>query len=400
MPASPTPTRISRAVREFLDAEAAGGVVLVGAAVVALVWANSPWDGAYRTLWHTELRVEFGEWSRSEDLRHFVNEALMTIFFFVIGLEVKRELVDGELRDPRKAAVPAVAAVGGMVIPAALFALITLGSVGSRGWGIPMATDIAFAVGVLALFGSRVSPALKLFLLTLAVVDDIGAILVIAFFYSSGLEPVALLAAGGLLLGVVVLRRAGVNAVSVYVAIGLGVWLATYLSGVHATIAGVALGLLAPTRPAADTDISVAERLQHALHPLSSFVIVPTFALANAGVRIEREALEAPGAGQVASAVVVGLVLGKTLGILGATWLAVRSGLGRLPEDSSWSQVAGVAAVAGIGFTVSLFIADLAFDAPMLQSAAKIGVLTASIAAAGLGSLLLAFAGRQTRSRR
>ena len=364
------------------------------AAVVALVWANSPWDGAYRALWRTEIRVELANASIAEDLRHWVNDALMTIFFFVVALEIKRELVDGELRDPRKAAVPAVAALGGMMIPAALFALITLGSAGSRGWGIPMATDIAFAVGVVVLFGSRVSPSLKLFLLTLAIVDDIGAIVVIAIFYSSGLEPAALVAAVALLLVIALLRRVGVNHVMIYVVLGTGVWLATYQSGVHATIAGVAVGLLTPARQRQDDDgaaatMSVAERLQHEIHPFSSFVIVPIFALANAGVRFEGDAFEAPGAGRVMVAIVAGLVLGKLFGILGATWLAVRSGLGRLPEDSSWRQVAGVAAVAGIGFTVSLFITGLAFDTPTLQSAAKIGVLTGSVAAAGLGSLLL-----------
>ena len=393
MRAVPGPTRLSRAVREFLQAEAAGGIVLVVAAVVALGWANSPWDGAYRALWSTELRVELGRWVLTEDLRHWVNDALMAIFFFVVGLEIKRELVDGELRDPRQAAVPALAALGGMVVPAVLFGLITLGSAGDSGWGIPMATDIAFAVGVVALFGSRVSPALKLFLLTLAVVDDIGAIVVIALFYSEGVDLGALAAAGALLVAIVAVRRAGVEHVSVYALLGAGVWLATYQSGVHATIAGVVLGLMTPARP--EGSPSVAEGLQHALHPLSSFAIVPIFALANAGVRIEGDALDAPGANRVVVAVVVGLVAGKLLGILGATWLAVRSGLGRIPEGATWAEVAGVAVVAGIGFTVSLFIAGLAFEGPELEAAAKLGVLGASVAAAALGSLVLAVANRR-----
>jgi len=394
MQAFPSRTRLSRAVREFLETEASGGIVLVAAAVVALVWANSPWDGAYDTLWHTELRVDLGRWSLSEDLRHWVNDALMAIFFFVVGLEIKRELVTGELRDPRQAAVPAIAALGGMVVPALLFVLVTVGSAGSDGWGIPMATDIAFAVGVLALFGSRLSSAVKLFLLTLAVVDDIGAIIVIALFYSSGVEPGALAVATALLVAMVALRRLKVQHVSVYVLIGSGVWLATYQSGVHATIAGVALGLLTPAEP--DGDGSVADRLQHVLHPVSSFLIVPVFAVANAGVRIEGGVFEGSGTARVAAAVAVGLVLGKLAGILGATWLAVRSGLGRLPEGGNWGQMAGVAAVAGIGFTVSLFISGLAFDTAELESAAKIGVLGASVAAAVLGSLLLLQA---TRSR-
>ena len=417
MPAVPTPRRLSRAVREFLATEAAGGVVLLVGAVVALLWANSPWDGAYEQLWHTELRLDLGRWSIAEDLRHWVNDAAMALFFFVVGLEIKRELVVGELRQPRQAALPVIAALGGMVVPALLYLAVAGGSDGANGWGIPMATDIAFAIGVVSLLGSRVSSSLKLFLLTLAIADDIGAILVIAVVYSDGVDPGALGIAGLLVLTVVGLRLAGVRAIAVYVVVGAGVWLATYESGVHATIAGVVLGLLTPAVPArpeelarewereladeptteqrlavvqaANAGISVADRLTHALHPISSFVIVPLFALANAGVRIEGDALDGPGAAAVAGGVAVGLVVGKLVGVFGATALAVHFRVATLPEGATWGGVAGVAAVAGIGFTVSLFVAGLAFDDPGLESAAKLGVLAASAIAALLGSILL-----------
>jgi NhaA family Na+:H+ antiporter len=411
-------------MRDFLRAEAAGGIVLLAAAAVALVWANSPWDDGYRRLWETELRVELGRWVLEEDLRHWVNDALMALFFFVVGLEIKRELVAGELRDRRAAALPAVAALGGMVVPALLFFAITIGTDGSDGWGIPMATDIAFAVGVVALFGARVSSGLKLFLLTLAIVDDIGAIVVIAAFYSEGLELEALLVALALIGVIVAMRVADVRNPVLFAVVGMGVWAATYQSGVHATIAGVALGLLTPARPMASTvlakewarelsdeptadelravsdaagsGISVAERLQHALHPLTSFGVIPIFALANAGVALEVGALDESATARLAAAIVVGLVVGKLLGILGATWLAVRWGLGHLPGDASWAQTAGIAGVAGIGFTVSLFIAGLAFEAPELETAAKIGVLGASVVAAAVGSLLLLAAGGES----
>ena len=409
--------RIPRPLRRFLATEAAGGMVLLVAAVAALVWANSAWSGSYRTLWSTELGVDLGRFRLSHDLRHWVNEALMALFFFVVGLEIKREIVAGELREWRAAALPALAALGGMVVPAVLYLLVTAGGPGSRGWGIPMATDIAFAVGVLAVLGSRVPTALKLFLLTLAIVDDIGAILVIALFYASGVETVYLLTAAALVGGMLVLNRAGVVWLVPYVVIGVGVWLATQASGVHATIAGVILGLLAPARPltpaatarqwAADlsdepgpaelaamtrlasTSVSSAERLEHLLHPWTSFLVIPVFALANAGVQIRAGVFDELGAAAVAGGIALGLVCGKAAGITAAAWLAVRTGLGRLPEGATWPMVAGVATLGGIGFTVSLFIAELAFVPGALQDAAKLGVLGASTLAAVVGAAVL-----------
>jgi len=368
-------------------------------------------------LWHTDITLNFGRYVLEGDLHHWVNDALMVIFFFVVGLEIKRELVHGKLRDPRTAAMPAAAALGGMVVPALLFLLVSSGSGGSRGWGIPMATDIAFAVGVVALLGRGVPSSLKLFLLTLAIVDDIGAIIVIGVFYSSGLQPQFLGAALALVVVIVLLNRAGVVWLPAYLALGAGLWLVTYASGVHATIAGVILGLLTPATNAlpgsvarewagdlrddptaeemeamtrlARHSVSPAERIGHLLHPWSSFVIVPVFALANAGVVISSDAFEAPGATAVTGAVMVGLVLGKTLGIAGAAWLAARSGIALLPEGANWTMMVGVAAVAGIGFTVSLFIAELAFEVGPLQDSAKLGVLAASAIAAVVGGTVL-----------
>ncbi len=411
------PTRLPRAVREFFETEAAGGVVLLVAAVVALVWVNSPLRDSYEALWSSVVSIEFGSFGITEDLRHWVNDALMAIFFFVVGLEIKRELVAGELRTWRQASTPAIAALGGMVVPALLFIAVNAGGRGANGWGIPVATDIAFALGVAALLGNRVPTGLKLFLLTLAIVDDIGAILVIAVFYSSDVEPLALAVAAGLLGGMGILRWQKVTWMPLYVILGALVWLAVFESGVHATIAGVVLGLLAPARPLnpayvarewaehlsddpspaevaemtklARTTSSVTERLELALHPVTSLLIIPIFALANAGVVFEGAALAAPGASRVALGVGLGLVVGKLVGVTAGAYLAVRFRIGELPPEVGWRQIIGAAGLAGIGFTVSLFITDLAYEDADLQSASKIGILVASVAASVIGALLL-----------
>ncbi|MGH9222397.1 MAG: Na+/H+ antiporter NhaA [Acidimicrobiales bacterium] len=377
-------------LRRFFRTEQAGGVVLLVGALAALIWANSPWQASYSSFWSTAVSLRVGGATLHADLRHAVNDGLMALFFFVVALEVKRELVAGELRSWRTASLPAVAALGGMVVPALLYTAVNVGGPGTRGWGVPMATDIAFAVGVLSLLGDRVPASLKLFLLSLAVVDDIGAILVIAAFYSESVDATAVVVATGLLGGVVVLRGLGVTWVPAYAVMGAAVWLAVFQSGVHATIAGAVLGLLTPARPLTpDTTVSVAERLEDALHPTVSFAVLPLFALANAGVTLGRDVLDAPGAGRVAVGIVVGLIAGKTLGILSFSWLAVRSGLSALPSGTTWGQVAGVAVTAGIGFTVSLFIAELAFTTGPLQAAAKVGILAASALAALLGLAIL-----------
>ena len=386
-----TRRRRARALREFLDTEVAGAVVLLVAVVVALVWANSSLSSSYSDLWHTELSVSVG-WGLDMSLHQVVNDGLMTVFFFVVGLEIKRELVDGELSDPRTAAVPVAAAIGGMVVPALLFVAINASTGTTRGWGIPMATDIAFALGVLAVAGSRLASGAKLFLLTSAVVDDIGAIVVIAVVYSTSISTGALLGAA-VVIGMVLLARAtGVQSLVVYVLLGVLLWDAMFESGVHATIAGVVLGLITPARG----PDSVAERLEHRLHPLSSFVIVPLFALANAGVRLDVGSLSEPAPRAVALGVVVGLVIGKTVGISAATAIAVKTRIGRLPDGVGAGEVIGMAMVAGIGFTVSLFVTELAFDDPAIRDAAKTAVLVASVVAAVAGGTTLWWRGRRT----
>ena len=411
---------VARPVREFLRVEAAGSVVLLAAAVVALVWANSPWSSTYDDVWHTVITVDLGVLRLEDSLQHWVNDALMVIFFFVVGLEIKYELVHGDLRDPKTAALPIVAAIGGMVVPAAIYIAVVGGGAGSSGWGIPMATDIAFAVGVLGLLGRRIPSPARLFLLTLAIVDDIGAILVIAIFYTEDLDLRALAIAVGLLLLMVGMRRLRIWAVWAYVVVGTLAWLATLESGVHATLAGVAIGLLTPATPllkesvareyaqealadreldADEVDrlrfllsesVSMVERLQSRLHPVSAYVVLPVFALANAGVALGGGVLGDALDSAVALGIALGLVVGKPAGIVLASFLAVRLGLGRLPQDTGWRMLTGLGAVGGIGFTVSLFIAGLSFPGdPLLTGEAKVGILAGSLLAAVLGVALL-----------
>ena len=379
------PSRLTDPIVAFLRTEAGGGAVLLAAAVIALVWANSPASAAYESFWHTEVPIL----DRVGDLRHVVNDGLMTLFFFVVGLEIKREFVAGELNDTRKAMLPIVGAIGGMIGPALLYLAFNAGGVGANGWGIPMATDIAFAVGVLALMSPRVPPGLKIFLLTLAIVDDIGAIVVIAVFYTGGIEPLWLLGATAAIAVVVGMRLAGVGWVSLYVAAAAALWFSTLESGVHATIAGVVLGLLTPARRVDAATPSAAERIGSRLHPWTSFVVIPMFALANAGLRLGEGSLGS----RVSMGIVAGLVAGKLLGISGASWIAVRVGLARLPAGVGWADIVAGAAVGGIGFTVSLFITDLAFVEPGLTADAKLGVMFGSAVAGALGAVLLVRAG-------
>jgi Na+:H+ antiporter, NhaA family len=411
---------LGRPITRFLQIEAAGGVLLAAAAVAALVWANSPWSSSYEDLWSTVLTVDLGGHRVSEDLGHWITDGLMTLFFFVIGLEIKQELTDGHLASPRAAVVPAAGALGGMVVPAAIYAAVNAGGAGSAGWGIPMATDVAFALGALALLGRRVPAQLKVMLLALAIVDDIGAIVVIAVFYSHGLDAVWLAVALAGLVAVYACRRARVWFMPVYVALGVLVWFATFQSGVHATLAGVVLGLLTPARPllppvdadriadrlSTDTDVTAEEvrvvsfrlreavpltqRLQDVLHPWTSYLIVPAFALANAGVAFNGDTVGDAVSSPITLGVVGGLVIGKLVGVAGAIAAAVRWGGGRLPPGVTGRHVVGMAGIAGIGFTVSLFVTGLAFeDDPLLAEKAKLGVLAASCLAAVVGSLVL-----------
>jgi Na+:H+ antiporter, NhaA family len=365
----------------FVSIEVASGLVLALATVAALVVANVAPD-AYTDFWATELTIG----PIDLDLTHWVNDGLMTLFFFVVGLEIKRELVVGDLRDRRTASLPVAAALGGMLVPAAIYAALNAGGEGEAGWAIPMATDIAFALAVLALVGDRVPRTLKLFLLTLAIVDDIGAILVIAVFYADHLEPVWLLGAAGTVVVIVALRQAGVARPVAYVLPAGVLWFCTQQSGVHATIAGVILGLLTPAEPVGGRP--VLTDLEDRLHPWSSFLVVPLFAFANAGVRLGHDALEAAWSGAIGWGILLGLLVGKPLGILGASALAVRLRLGVLPQGVQLRELAGLGMIAGIGFTVSLFVADLSFEGVLLGEA-KVAILVASIVAGGAGAVLV-----------
>ncbi len=417
--------RFARPAARFLRIEAAGGVLLLAGALLAVVWANSPWSAAYHDLWHTEVGVVIGSFSLEMGLIEWVNDGLMALFFFVVGIEIKREMVSGELRDPRAAALPVLAAAGGMLVPALIYLALNGGGAGAAGWGIPMATDIAFAVGIVSLLGQRVPPQLKLFLLTLAVADDLGAIAVIAFAYSDGLAYGWLAGAVAVFVAVALLRRAGVWYLPIYVALGVVAWYLVLRSGIHATIAGVVLGFLTPTRPLNDgvdaeaianrlenrseltaEDVRIAafhikesvpvnERLTNLLHPWTSYVIVPAFALANAGVALSADALTTATSSPVTIGVLLGLFAGKTVGVASAAWLAARVGLARLPRSTSNLHLIGIAMAAGIGFTVAIFVTGISLADPVLRDQAKIGIFGASLLAAVGAAAVLAAAHRR-----
>jgi NhaA family Na+:H+ antiporter len=380
---------------DFVDVEVLGGLVLLVATVAALVWANVA-PHSYDDLWTTHLTIGPTGHSITEDLQHWVNDGLMTVFFFVVVLEIKRELVRGELRDPRTASLPAIAAVGGMVLPAVLYLAVNLGGAGGKGWAIPMATDIAFAVAVLALAGPRVPPNLKLFLLTLAIVDDVGAIVVIALFYSGTIAIGWLLGAVATVGGILVLQRLGVHRVLAYVLPALVLWLCVLESGIHATIAGVVLGLLTPARPLGGRE--TLEDIETRLHPWSSFLVVPLFALANAGVHLGGGRLSHALDSRVAWGIVLGLVVGKPLGIFAATTIARRLRVGRLPDGVTSAQILAAGAAAGIGFTVALFVADLSYRGARLDEA-KAAILVASTIAGVLGFVLIRLTTRRPVTR-
>lgn len=389
---SPAARRVARLVfrplERFLAVEAAGGILLLLAAAVALAWANSAWAGSYHELLHTPVVLGVGDQVVRPSLHFVINDVLMSVFFLVVGLEIRRELHAGELSDLRRAALPAFAAIGGMLAPAALYALVAPGGDAARGWGVPMATDIAFAVGVLALLGRRVPPALRVLLLALAIIDDIGAILVIAVFYSGALDLGGLAIAAGGMVGFGALRALGVRAAWAYLLPGVVLWAGVLQAGVHPTIAGVITGLSIPAQAwEGREELSPGERLEHALHPWVAYLVMPVFALANAGVALD--GLDLAAAPGVALGVGVGLVVGKLVGVLAACALAVRLQVAALPRGVTWRGVLVVGLVAGIGFTMALFVAQLAFaDAPALHGMAKLGVLGGSAVAATLALVL------------
>ncbi len=426
--------RIYQPFQRFLALEASSSLLLLGMTVLALAWANSPWAESYQHWLHLPLAVRIGGFELALSLGHFVNDALMGIFFFVVGMEIKRELAIGELSSYSKALLPAIAALGGMLIPAGIYAVFHWGEPTIRGWGVPMATDIAFAVAALSVFGARVPSGLKVFLLALAIGDDIGAVAVIAVFYTADVSiPWFAWAVGGLLF-TLAMNVSGVRSYSVYFVVGGLVWLAMHESGVHATIAGVALGLLTPARPldavpdrttlvqrgigwleklgdaiegdddhagharhritrqvhaAARSTLSPIDELTNVLHPWVAFVIMPLFALCNAGVALDVSALSEPVAAGVSLGIGLGLLIGKPIGITFFAWLAVRAGLAQLPRGVTWPQIVATGFLAGIGFTVALFVASLAFSDPVHGAAAKVGILLGSVCAivAGVAGL-------------
>ena len=409
-------------IRRFLHIEATSGVLLVAATLAAIIAANSPAGEAFSAFWQTPVGLRFGSAQLELSLQHWINDFLMAIFFYVIGLEIKRELVKGELRDLRRAALPLAAAAGGMIAPAAVYLLLQHGTPGGRGWGIPMATDIAFVVGCLAVLGKRIPVSLRIMLLSLAIADDIGAILVIALGYTAQLDGSALALSGCGIALITACMKLGVQNLGVYLVLSAWVWFEFHASGIHATIAGVILGFLTPSRAwiserrlgriidttidfmqgadwhsshrryadlrrmehAARSSISPLRRFETGLHPWVAFVIMPIFALANAGVRIDASALADP----VAVAVALGLLIGKPTGIVLFSWLAVQAGMAKLPSGVGWAAVWGGGILAGIGFTMAIFIAGLAMEGALL-SAAKVGILAGSLASAVLGIIVL-----------
>jgi NhaA family Na+:H+ antiporter len=428
--------QILRPFQEFFEIEAASGIVLLACTAIALIWANSTWSDSYFELWLTKLTVKFGDFGLSKPLILWVNDGLMAIFFFLVGLEIKREVLVGELASPKRAVLPIAAAIGGMLLPAAIYLIINQDGEGADGWGIPMATDIAFALGVLALLGTRVPLSLRVFLAALAIVDDLGAVLVIALFYTSDIAWSYLALGGGILLLMVLVNWLGVVRPAVYGLLGICLWYAFLKSGVHATIAGVLAAMAVPAAAringrgfvdwsqavldefedccaddnggvhktnvtqrsllqAMETAVHRAEaplqRMEHALDRPVAYLIMPIFALANAGVRLGGDANSTH---PVSLGIIAGLVLGKQLGVTLFTWLNVRMGLATLPDGVTWHHVYGVSWLAGIGFTMSLFIAGLAFGASPLLSTAKVGILVASIIAGVVGGLVL----RNTRT--
>ena len=427
-------------VERFMHIQASSGIVLLVAAAIALIWANSAFAPSYHALWHMPLSIGLGNLNFSQPLHFWINDVLMTVFFLVVGMEVKREIHEGSLSNPRQAMLPIAAAAGGVMVPALIYAALNLGSPGLHGWAIPTATDIAFAVGLLALLGRSIPSNVRIFLLALAIIDDIVAILIIALFYSEGLEPMGFVVAGVGVLIVLAFQRMGIGNAFAYVIPGAVLWAGMLMTGAHPTLAGVVLGMMTPVIPVRmrerpmdmlariageltgrgttagrDLDemsthlrsLRLAQReilppvvrVQHALHPWVAFGVMPIFALANAGITLDGIDLSVSGAQWVTVGVILGLVVGKPIGIVGATWLMVRLGLSALPAGVSWAGIWLIGLFAGVGFTMSIFIGMLAFSDPNLLGAAKLGVLAGSVIAAVLGLIWGAFLVRRARAR-
>ncbi|MCC6471680.1 MAG: Na+/H+ antiporter NhaA [Alphaproteobacteria bacterium] len=379
-------------LRDFLRLEAAGGIVLALAAIAALIVANSPLAPVYQAFLDLPGAVVVGALEIRKPLLLWLNDGWMAVFFLLVGLEIKREMMDGELSDLRAAALPVVGAIGGMAVPAAIYAAINWGdALALRGWAIPTATDIAFALGVLSLLGRSVPASLKVLLTAIAIIDDLGAIAVIAVFYTDNLSVYSLALAGFALAGLAALNLAGVRSITPYALVGAVLWVCVLKSGVHATLAGVATGFAIPLKPAKDGDPSPLRWLEHVLHPWVAYLVLPAFAFANAGVPLKGLTLAAVRE-PVTLGIALGLLAGKQIGVLGALWLAIKAGLGRMPEGATWLHLYGLALLCGIGFTMSLFIGGLAYDDAAHGVQVRIGVLAGSILSAVLGAAALKMA--------
>lgn len=380
------------AIQKFLRLEASGGIVLVFAAIVALVWANSAIAPYYVSILDTPVTVAIGALELHKPALLWINDGLMAIFFLLVGLEVKREILDGELSSMDKALLPGIAAVGGMVAPALVYVAFNIWDPATlNGWAIPAATDIAFALGVLALLGKRVPASLKVFLLALAVMDDLGAIIIIALFYTANLSVFSLAVAGIALVAMIGLNLAGVKRIAPFMLLGVVLWVAVLKSGVHATLAGVAIGLCIPLQGHDEEGHSPLRHLEHLLHPWVAFGILPVFAFANAGVSLAGMSF-ADLLNPVTLGIALGLFVGKQVGVFGLTWVAVKTGIGRMPDGADWRQFYGMSLLTGIGFTMSLFIGTLAFSTQGYDAAVRLGVLLGSLMSAVAGYLVLRFA--------
>jgi NhaA family Na+:H+ antiporter len=429
MPESPI-DQLLKPVSKFIHQEFTGGIILFASVVIAILWVNSPWGATYHQVWDTHLSVGFADFVFNQPLHVWINDGLMALFFFVIGLELKREFIAGELSTVKKAALPMVAALGGMLVPALVFTLFNHGLPSSHGWGIPMATDIAFAIGLLSLAGKHIPSSVKVFLSALAVADDLGAVLVIALFYTGQIAYLPLIIAGVLLLLLWMGNLLGIRSAVFYLIVGIVIWYLFLISGVHATIAGVLVAFMIPARTKINEEEYLAaltqyshefetaipqngslttaeqhqtiekikrlsqdaetplQKIEYGLHPWVAFVIMPVFALANAGMHIGGDFFTLLG-NPVSLGVSLGLIIGKFAGVFGATWLMVRFKLSELPHRASWKHIIGVAMLAGVGFTMSLFISGLAFDVPEMITEAKYGILLASLVSGILGIAFL-----------
>lgn len=390
------PARLSTLASYLLRDEAISGKLILGAVALALIAANSPLADGYRSIWATHFDIGLGQWALDMDLRHWVNEGLMTIFFLVVGLELSRELDRGELRDHRTAILPIAAAVGGMIVPALIFLAFNLGTSGARGWAIPTATDIALAIGVITLVGKRIPSSIRIFLLTLAIADDILAVFVIGLFYSAGVNWLLLLLAAVIATVLYLLRNSRFMSLPLYLAAGVVLWLVIYQSGIHSSITGAILGLLVPLGMNVRKEISIAERVERSAIPLSTLVVVPLFTFANTGISLGDMSISSGHDIRLVSGVLFGLVLGKVLGITGAAALTVRLGLAKLPTRATWNHIIGVGMLAGIGFTVSVFVTELAFTDPSQARIAKASIFLASALSALIGYVSLRYMNPKT----